>query len=259
MGGLVAITCLLTSNQALGGTPSTELVLDVLQIGTQTYTNVTVTTRSQQYVLFLHAAGMKSYKLSELTAEEREKLGYGTPKEEKPAAHSAQTWAKQTLAKVDAPQWKAVEQKVREALRTGKVGDLDLRAAITPKLMVAFIVTLLVLHLFFSYCCALICVKAGEPPGLLVWLPVLQLIPLLNAARMSPLWFLAWFIPVVNIIASVMWAFKIADARGKSFLVGIMLLLPLLNVLAFLYLAFSNGAKAEKKERKIEIMTLETA
>ena len=106
----------------------------------------------------------------------------------------------------------------------------------------------------------MICTKAGTAPGLMVWLPVFQVFPLLRAAGMSPLWFLAYFVPVLNILAQVMWSIKIAEARGKNVLVGIMLLVPLLNLLAFLYLAFSSGVEQEKKaERKVQIMTLETA
>jgi len=104
----------------------------------------------------------------------------------------------------------------------------------------------------------LICQKTGTSPGLLVWLPVLQLIPLLRAAGMSGSWFLAYLVPGLNIVAQVVWSVKIAKTRGKTGWVALLLLLPLVNLLAFLYLAFSEEAPA-KEERPIEIMTLETA
>jgi len=40
----------------------------------------------------------------------------------------------------------------------------------------------------------------------------------------------------------VVWGFKIAYARGKSPVIGVMLLLPVLDSLAFLYLAFSSAS-----------------
>jgi hypothetical protein len=42
---------------------------------------------------------------------------------------------------------------------------------------------------------------------------------------------------------------KIAHARGKTFLTALCLMLPVTNVLAFLYLAFSgNGGLAAEEE-----------
>ena len=91
----------------------------------------------------------------------------------------------------------------------------------------------------------------------MVWLPVLQIFPCLKAARMSGWWFLALFIPVLNLVASIMWCVKIAQARGKSVLVGILLLLPVLNIFAFLYLAFSSDEKTEApKQEADEVETL---
>ena len=62
----------------LGVVGATEETFDVLQIGTRTYTNVTVTTKAKNYIFILHAAGMASIKVSELPPDLQEKLGYGT-------------------------------------------------------------------------------------------------------------------------------------------------------------------------------------
>jgi apolipoprotein N-acyltransferase len=106
----------------------------------------------------------------------------------------------------------------------------------------------------------LICRKAGHPPGALIWVPVLQLFPLLRAAGMSGWWFLAFCVPLLNIVAQVLWCLNIAKARGKSVWVGVLLCLPITYLFAFLYLAFSNGGPAEEEdEREPRIMTLEAA
>ncbi|MSU57287.1 MAG: hypothetical protein EXS35_03745 [Pedosphaera sp.] len=131
------------------------------------------------------------------------------------------------------------------------------------------------IHLFFSFCLKLICVKAGYQPGLLIWLPGLQIIPALRAASMSLLWLLPAMILVLALlglpllarygspalagleflvilvatvltvvlgwVSQIIWCFKITAARGKSILVAIALLLPVVSLFAFLYLAFSNG------------------
>jgi hypothetical protein len=84
----------------------------------------------------------------------------------------------------------------------------------------------------------------------LVWVPLFQIFPMLRGAGMSPAWFIGYFIPVLNIVVQIMWCFKIAKARQKSPLVGVLLLLPGLSLLAFLYLAFSDGVSDEKETKK---------
>jgi hypothetical protein len=75
---------------------------------------------------------------------------------------------------------------------------------------------------------------------------------------MSPAWLLAFLVPVLNVVAQIVWSFKIAKARGKSGLVGLFLVLPVTNLFAFLYLAFSD-AEPKQERRTVEIMTLEAA
>ena len=72
------------------------------------------------------------------------------------------------------------------------------------------------LYIFYSYCMKLICQKAGHEPGVLIWIPLVQLVPLLKVAGF-PVWFIIlFFVPLVNfIIGIVMWV-KICQARGKS-------------------------------------------
>src|SRR5258708_17464029 len=53
-----------------------EETFDVLQIGTRTYKNVTVTTKAKNYVFILHSTGMANVNVTDLTPALREKLGY---------------------------------------------------------------------------------------------------------------------------------------------------------------------------------------
>jgi hypothetical protein len=130
----------------------------------------------------------------------------------------------------------------------------------SPRLIWAVLGIALVVYLFHCYCCMLICQKTGNPPGLLVWVPVLQLLPLLRAAGMSGWWFLAYCVPGLNIVAQILWCLNIAKARGMTVWFGVLLLLPVTNLLAFLYLAFSEGPPAEEEgEPGPKIMTLEAA
>ena len=226
---------------------------DVLQVGTQTYNNVTITTKAKDYIFITHSAGMSNVKISELTPETREKLGYmaeapveGTQKRK--AAMSA--WAKQAMAKVDVPQLQAIG-----AVLKGQGGT---RLSLPWAQLVPLLAIFLGSYLLFCYCSMLICQKTGNEPGVLVWIPILQMIPLLRAAGMSPGWFFAFLLPLVNVIGLIVWALNIAQARNKSAWVALFLILPVTNLLAFLYLAFSSGTP-RREPRRVEIMSLEVA
>ena len=80
---------------------------------------------------------------------------------------------------------------------------------------------------FFCLCVSQICRKAGRPGGALAWLPVVQLIPMFRAAGMSGWWFVAMFIPVLNLIGQVLWCVKITQARGKGFVTAVMLMMTI--------------------------------
>ena len=236
-----------------------EETFPVIQIGTQMYTNVTVTTKAKKYIFITHSTGMANIKVEELPGELQEKLGYAAPGAGGKGARGAvAAWTKDKMALVNTPQVRAAEQQLQETWREHAAGNLPKLRAANPLLIYAALGVVLLIYLFFCYCAKLICDKTGKPAGILIWLPGLQMFPLLRAAGMSGLWFLAYFVPVLNIVAPIVWSFKIAKARGKSAWVGAFLLLPITNLFAFLYLAFSDGA-TPKEERVVEVLCLETA
>src|SRR6266404_2935321 len=232
-----------------------EQTFEVLQIGTRQYKNVTVTTKAKDYIFILHSAGMNNVKVSELPAEVREKLGYNAINDTmKTGTNAISNWARQTMARIESPQIKQLEQ----ALRDHSI-PANLKISLDAKHQLPVLAFAVGFYLIFCYCAMLICQKTGNQPGVLVFLPLLQIFPLLRAAGMPLGWFVAFLLPVVNIFALIAWAINIAEARGKSGWVALFLILPGTNLFAFLYLALSNGKPENKEDRRIEVMTLETA
>jgi hypothetical protein len=96
------------------------------------------------------------------------------------------------------------------------------------------------LYVFVCYCLKLICEKAGHPPGVLIWIPIVQFVPLLTVAKL-PVWFIILLlIPVVNLVITIVMWVKICQARGKPGWTAILLLVPLVNIAVIPYLAFSE-------------------
>ena len=74
---------------------------------------------------------------------------------------------------------------------------------------------------------------------------------------MPRVWFFAFFVPVINIIALIVFSVKIVKSRGKGLWVSILLMLPPTSGLAMLYLAFSSSAPVQMASH--EVLSLETA
>jgi hypothetical protein len=255
----VKIKCLLLITLVICSTVVTEAAeerFDVLEIGTHTYRNATVTTKTRNYIFVMHSAGMANIKVSELSQELRDQLGYTAAAAAEAArvgTNAISAWAKQTLKKMEIAPIKELQQSFSAGGPGGFRLDIRSRAV-----LMALAITGLI-YLLFCYCGMLICRKTGNDPGPLIWLPVLQIFPFLRAASMAPGWFFAFLVPVLNVVALIVWAVNIAQARGKSGWVALCLLLPLTNVLAYAYLAFSGTPKKERPVSRVEIMTLETA
>jgi hypothetical protein len=226
----------------------------VLKIGANAFTNVTVTSKTKKYVFLIHSKGMMNVKVTDLSPELREQLGYST--EPPKTAQTPANWVKQEIAKLPLAPVAQVEQRWSSQIPAAV--DLSRLQSLSRTVIIGASVILFVGYLGFSCCCKLICQKSGTVPGALVWVPFLQSIPLLRAANMSPWWLLAALVPLLNVVVQIVWSVKIVQARGKGLGTMVFLLLPVTNLFAFLYLAFSNSAPP-KQERVVEVMTLEAA
>jgi len=246
---------------------------DVLETANGTYSNVTVLSKTRTDIFIQHAGGAANVKLRDIDDEILTRLGYKVaPKKEpmKPLAVPTQLITNVTRQLEANPQVQALEQK----------WQTDMQSKLPPMskgmilgVLGGILAVFLAVYLFFCYCCMLIVRKTDHKPGLLVWFPILQMIPLLRAAGMSPAWFLVWLSPVLagsvafsslrdgglgpmtfvlpiaqlaNLVVYVVWIFRIVSARGKSLIWAILLLLPITNFFAFLYLAFSNGQEPQR-------------
>ena len=69
------------------------------------------------------------------------------------------------------------------------------------------------------------------------------------AAEMSGWWVLGFCVPGLNILAQILWAINVVKVRQKSVWVTVALLLPVFNLVGFIYLAFSS-AEEETVESK---------
>jgi len=109
--------------------------------------------------------------------------------------------------------------------------------------MIAGLVMLVIMvavYIFYCYCAKLICEKVGKEPGVLIWIPIVQILPLLEAAGMEKWMIILFFVPFVNILAALYMAYKLVLARGKPPVLVVMAVIPIVSLAFFPYLAFSE-------------------
>jgi len=215
--------------------------LETLTITGNTFSNVTIISRTRTHLSFKHSGGFASVRLTELPAKEQTKVGYKPPPPPKTVLQRTKDYTAEYTGVIerwlDDPRVQALITDVRTEV--DRVIDQNDTTIIYPAVAG-------VACIYFLFCLAAIkiCRKTTVRPGLYVWLPGFQWISLLKAAGMSPWNFLLLFIPPINLIVMSVWCFKICRTRQKSPALGFLLLIPVVNILAYFYLAFSAAKRA---------------
>jgi len=235
-----------------------EQTFPLLQTKTGAYTNVTVTKKTKDWVFILHSQGVCNIKAVDLCTDARITLGYEeAPSKDgttKAAAPSHDGFAQLSHLKLEEVKQFAAGWRFN---RKEKEAELQAFIAANPLVICTVLGIVAIVYIFCSICFWMICRKTHIAPGPLVWVPFLQLIPLLRAANMPRVWFFAYFVPVINIVAIILLSIKIVKSRGKSPWVAFLLILPPTSLFAFLYLAFSRSAPVQMHSN--ELLALETA
>ena len=222
-----------------------DLQVPYLKSGTVVYSNVTVFSRTDQDLYISHAQGLGNVKISTLDDDSLRALGLKVDQPE-PTSMTLMARAKGVTATVD--QWKTSLGTVNatsvsewtEKLKTDPTFKI-------PKQWIWNIGGAIILfYLLFCLCLRAICRNAGAPAGVLIFIPVLQLFPLLRAAKMSLWWFIPFVLFPLSIIMQIWWSFRITKACGKGVLTAILLIVPVTSIFAFLYLVFSKNTAPDE-------------
>jgi hypothetical protein len=243
-----------------------EQSFPVLQTKTGAYTNVTVTKKTKDWIFIMHSAGVCNVKASDLSTDARIALGYEVPAAKTNGVDFKADGASAATASVAGSPSKLPHVNLEEVKkfaadwrqnRKEKTAELRAYIAANSTVVCTILGIWLAVHIISSALFWMICRKTHNSPGPLVWVPVLQLIPLLRAANMARVWFFAFLIFPLNVIAMIVFSVKIVKSRGKSPWVAFLLIMPPTSALAFLYLAFSSSAPVQMANN--EVLALETA
>jgi hypothetical protein len=97
-----------------------------------------------------------------------------------------------------------------------------------------------VLYIYFSLALQTIAKKTNTENAWLAWIPIANLILMLNIAKKPLWWFILCLIPIVSIVIFIIVWMAIAEARRKPGWWGILLIVPIVGLIVPGYLAWSD-------------------
>ena len=96
------------------------------------------------------------------------------------------------------------------------------------------------LYVYIALALSTIAKKTNTENAWWGWVPILQIILMLNIAKKPVWWIILLLVPLVNLIIGIMVWMAVAEARGKPSWWGILLIVPVLGVIVPGYLAWSD-------------------
>lgn len=98
----------------------------------------------------------------------------------------------------------------------------------------------IVIYVYFSYSFMVIANKTGTDGAWMAWVPIVQIYLLCKVGGKPGWWLILFFIPLVNIVFSIIVFMAVAEARGKPSWIGILMIVPFVNFIIPGYLAFTE-------------------
>lgn len=107
-------------------------------------------------------------------------------------------------------------------------------------ILVVYWLFIIAFYVYMAIALMIIAKKTNTPNGWMAWVPIANIILMLQIAKKPIWWIILLLIPLVNVVIAIMVWMKIAEARGKPNWWGIMLIVPGVNLIMPGYLAFSK-------------------
>ena len=105
---------------------------------------------------------------------------------------------------------------------------------------VVFFIFMLAIYVYMALCLQTIAKKTNTENAWLAWIPIVNIILMLNIAKKPLWWIILLLIPLVNIVIAIIVWMAIAEARGKPSWWGILVIVPVVQIIVPGYLAWSD-------------------
>ena len=106
--------------------------------------------------------------------------------------------------------------------------------------MMVFVVIALGMYVYVALALSTIAKKTKTENPWMAWIPIVNVILMLNIAKKPLWWIVLCLIPFVNIVIFIILWMAIAEARGKPNWWGILMIVPFVNLIVPGYLAWAD-------------------
>ncbi|NQT49729.1 hypothetical protein HQ571_03490 [Candidatus Kuenenbacteria bacterium] len=96
------------------------------------------------------------------------------------------------------------------------------------------------MYVYTSLCLHFIAKKTSTKHPWLAWIPLVNIFLMLMIGKLSFWWILILFVPLANLIFIIYLWVKITEARGKEKWLGVLMIIPIVNLVYQGWLAFSD-------------------
>ena len=102
------------------------------------------------------------------------------------------------------------------------------------------LVVFAVFYIYFALAFQTIAKKTNTENAWWAWVPILNMLLVLNIAKKPLWWFILLLIPLVSIVIAIIVMMAVAEARNKPSWWGILMIVPGVNLIVPGYLAWSD-------------------
>jgi hypothetical protein len=239
--------------QTTAASAAHEVTVPVLRVGTNYFTNATVTAQSATHVMVNYSGGMTMTKMGDLDPEVQRQLGFGPKSAKGPNASGTNATLFGKLNQMANDFVAGMKQALadREAEEMGQPrqrGPYHYENPTWIEKVIGLSIAAEVVFLYLPFCnaCRHLCRRAGAPAGILVWLPGWKRFPLFRAVGVS--W---WWIFLAPGIGWIIFSVRLCEVFQLSRWWAWLLLIPLINWFVFIY--FARATKSEDHDPAIAL------
>ena len=118
--------------------------------------------------------------------------------------------------------------------------NAGLAIAAAGAFFMVFLVIGLAVYIYIALALSTIAKKTNTENPWLAWIPIANIVLMLNIAKKPIWWILLCLVPLVNIVIYIILWMAIAEARGKPNWWGILIIVPVVGIIVPGYLAWSD-------------------
>jgi len=118
--------------------------------------------------------------------------------------------------------------------------DGTMPAIFAGGMILFFLIFAAAVYVYFALALSTIATKTNTENPWLAWIPIANIVLMLNIAKKPIWWIILFFIPIVSLVMAIIVWMAVAEARGKPNWWGILLIVPVVGLAVPGYLAWAD-------------------